>query len=319
MDSPFGTAFPRLAIRSGLVMAIGCGLALSAHAREPAPPTLLDTFLAVDARFLDASKVKAARLAFDAVAREASACATTRDSGSGMERARCVVDRLFTSGELATVAEPGDPESSTVTSVLVSHRGNCAALTALALAVADRVNVPMEAVVFPHHVVVRAPGDDGHVFELLSRGAVLTMPQMRKRLGTEGAQDTRVRPSAFPAFYLDNLAVRFAEAQSLMQADTMFLKAIEAGPRVARIRFNYGTFLLGENRLAAAEKQLRRAVHLDSRNAPAWANLGVAVARQGDTAEARRCFERALRIDPGNTIAAENLKVLARDGSPPRR
>lgn len=99
----------------------------------------------------------------------------------------------------------------------------------------------------------------------------------------------------------------------------MFEKAIEAGSRVARIRFNYGTFLLGVNRLEAAEDQLRRAVRLESRNAPAWANLGVALARLGEIADARDCFENALRHDPTNRIAAENLRALERGGAKSER
>ena len=177
----------------------------------------------------------------------------------------------------------------------------------------------MDAIVFPRHVVVRARGNDDQVFELLSRGATLTMAQLRRRLGAEGSHDTVVRPNAFPAYYIDNLAVRIAEAGNSDRAEAMFEKAIAAGPRVARVRFNYGTFLLGLNRLGPARDQLHRAVRMDSHNAPAWANLGVALARLGETDEARRCFERALRCDPGNRIAAENLKALNPGGRPPPR
>lgn len=300
-----------------LITAFCCALAHSVNARDSANPTLFDSFLAVDAGFLDAAQVAAARVAFETLVRRASPCDTGIESGQ--DRTGCVVDALFASGELETVAEPGDPESSTVTSALVSHRGNCAGLTALALAVAARVNVPMEAVVFPRHVVVRAPRNHDQVFELLTHGARIPMGQLRKQLGAEGAHDTRVRSKAFPAFYLDNFAVRFSDAGDGDRAEAMFEKAIEAAPRVSRIRFNYGTFLLGRNRVELAKGQLRRAVRLDSRNSPAWANLGVALARLGEASEARRCFERALRYDRSNSIATENLKILGLSGPPPRR
>jgi Tfp pilus assembly protein PilF len=141
--------------------------------------------------------------------------------------------------------------------------------------------------------------------------------QLRKQLGTEGAHDTRVRAKAFPAYYLDNLAVRLGDAGDGDRAQAMFEKAIKAAPRVSRIRFNYGTFLLGRDRVKPAERELRRAVRLDSRNSPAWANLGVALARLGEIADARDCFEHALRYDPANSIAAQNLRTLGGDGSPP--
>lgn len=298
-------------LRVGLVAALLCS-GRTAIARSQT--ALIDDFLAADARVLDTPRSDSAHNSFDALAREASACQAIETT----DKARCVVDSLFASDELVTVPEPGDPQSSTVTSALGSHRGNCAALTALALALAERVSVPMEAVVFPRHVVVRARGDENHVFELLARGGVLSVSQLRNRLGPDGKSYVAVRPRDFLPYYLDNLAVRLADAGDGDRAVAMFENAIAAGPRVSRIRFNYGTYLLEQGQLEAAEKQLRRAIRLESDSAAGWANLGVVVAKQGDTTEARRCFERALRHDRGNRIAAENLKALDADESPPR-
>jgi tetratricopeptide (TPR) repeat protein len=296
---------------------LGSGLAVSANAQAAERHTLFDRFHTIDISFVDAAQIATAREAFEAVVRRAASCGA-RDVPAA-DRASCLVGSVFASGQLTVVAEPGGPESSTVTSALVSHRGNCAALSALALAVAERVKIPLEAVVFPRHVVVRAPGEPDQAFELLQRGSQLTMAQVRKRLGPDGKHETRVRADDFPIYYLDNLAVRFAEAGDSDRAEGMFEKAIEAGPRIARIRFNYGTYLLGKERLGPAEKQLRRAVHLDSHNAPAWANLGVVIARRGVAADARRCFERALHEDPGNRTARENLKALGSVGPPSPR
>ncbi len=317
MRSPYFVGLANNALRLGLIGSLGGFLAPSAGARESAQPTLLDAFLSVDAGFVDAAQVDSARVAFDSLAHAASPCGSSVTPRQ--DRTRCVIDSVFDSDELVAVAEPSDPESSTVTSALVEHRGNCAALTALVLAVAERVGASMDAVVFPRHVVVRARGNDDQAFELLSHGSSSSMSQLRRRLGADGAHDTRVRPNAFLAYYVDNLAVRFAEAGAGDRAETMFEKAVKVGPRVARIRFNYGTFLMGANRLELAESQLRRAVQLESRNAPAWANLGVVLARLGETAEARRCFEHALRVDPRNRIAAENLKTLGGDGPASRQ
>jgi len=82
----------------------------------------------------------------------------------------------------------------------------------------------------------------------------------------------------------------------------MFERAIQAGPRVARIRSTTAPTCLG---LRAST--LRRS------------SLGVVFARVGDPAEARRCFDRALRYDPRNRVATDNLKALGRDGPPPPR
>src|SRR5262245_7068012 len=119
MRSPFG-------LRITLVVLIACALAQTVHTRESSP-ALFESFLAVDGQFLDASKIASARNAFETLAHGASRCGVA--STPSQDRARCVVDSIFASSELVTVAEPGNPGSSTVTSALVDHRGNCAALT----------------------------------------------------------------------------------------------------------------------------------------------------------------------------------------------
>lgn len=292
-------------------------LPFGAQADEPAHSTLLDAFLAVDTQFLEASHVGAARVGFERLVDEASPCAVGRQTSQ--DRARCVFDAIFAALRIDTIGEPSGPESSTVTSALTSRRGNCAALTAVALALAERAGVPMEAIVYPHHVVVRAHGNGDEVFEMLDRGAGLTVSQLRARLGADGALGIRVHPRSFPAFYLDNLAVRFAQAGDRKRAEGLFAQALEASPRAARIHFNYGTFLLETNRAKPAAEELRRAVRLERNDAQAWANLGVAHARLGETEKARRCFQRALRSDPANLVAAENLRSLDPGGSPPNR
>src|SRR5262245_25263988 len=92
--------------KRGLVgIVLGLSLALDTQARAPARPELFDAFLAVDARIVDSSHVENARAAFEALIRHASSCGT--DAIPRQERARCVVDALFSSGELQTIEDPG--------------------------------------------------------------------------------------------------------------------------------------------------------------------------------------------------------------------
>jgi tetratricopeptide (TPR) repeat protein len=182
--------------------------------------------------------------------------------------------------------------------------------------VADAVGIPLEAWVRADHVVVAAPRADGY-FELLQNGAFHPW-------GPSGHKGwTRVKPSDYLGYYLDNLAVRLADAHDLERADATFHRAIDATPKAARLRFNYGTFLLNQKRLPEAAEQLRRAVRRDGRNVDAWTNLGVVNAQGGDPVEARKCFNQALRIDPRNANARRNLDALAStaptsSASPPR-
>jgi Tfp pilus assembly protein PilF len=169
---------------------------------------------------------------------------------------------------------------------------------------ADAVGVQLEAWVRADHVVVAAPGADGY-FELLRNGAFHPW-------GPTGSKGwTRVKASDYPGYYLDNLAVRLAEAKEPGRAEAAFRRAIDEEPRAARLRFNFGTLLLNQGRTAEATEQLQRAVSLDGKNADAWTNLGVAHSNVGDLVNARRCFEKALRIDPKNANARRNLAAMA--------
>jgi Tfp pilus assembly protein PilF len=90
----------------------------------------------------------------------------------------------------------------------------------------------------------------------------------------------------------------------------MFRSAASVRPHLARLRFNFGTFLLDRGRYAEAIDQLKKAVHRDATNPDAWTNLGVAQVKAGDRAHARDSFERALRIDPAHAVARQNLTAI---------
>lgn len=63
-------------------------------------------------------------------------------------------------------------------------------------------------------------------------------------------------------------------------------------------------------RYDAAETQLREALRLDPRSAPAWYNLGVLVSARGDDASALACYESAVRCDSADADSRNNLGHL---------
>jgi hypothetical protein len=138
-----------------------------------------------------------------------------------VKTARCVVDKLFASGELETLAEPGSRILGDVRSCLPSWelRG----LSALALAVAERVKAPMGGRFprrrFEHLETTRAYSRCSVV--------VLLMPQPARRgRGSRHARGLK----AFPAYYLDNLRCGLQTPETAI-VRRRYREAIEA-PRV---------------------------------------------------------------------------------------
>jgi Flp pilus assembly protein TadD len=82
---------------------------------------------------------------------------------------------------------------------------------------------------------------------------------------------------------------------------------VEKRPGNPRARLNYGVVLTEAGRLPEAETQLREAVRLKDRSAPAHANLGSVLCSQGRVEEGVSHLERALAIEPGYAAAYSNL------------
>lgn len=72
-----------------------------------------------------------------------------------------------------------------------------------------------------------------------------------------------------------------------------------------------GSANLRLGRLGQAEDNLRKAIELDQRFAPAWNNLGVVLMEIGETGEAKRVFQTAYALDSGNSDEIRENLLLA--------
>lgn len=210
-------------------------------------------------------------------------------------------------GSLSIVNDSATVRESTMTGLLLDHRGSCAALVALALSWEPSA---WNAYVLRDHVLLRSTGNSPRLLELTDQAREISERELRNRFRSQVDFAVVVPAKRFPAYYLDNLAVRVAAEGRADEAERLFRHAIEIGPKEGRVRLNAGTFLLERGRLEEAEAQLRAAVRLSPNDADAWTNLGVALARCGKTGRAAASFERALRIDPAHRAARTNLKAL---------
>jgi protein O-mannosyl-transferase len=97
------------------------------------------------------------------------------------------------------------------------------------------------------------------------------------------------------------------------------VEAIDCYQRALRIRasalghYNFGTLLLRQSDLQAAESHFRAALALDPEFAQAWHNLGVVEGRQGRTLDAEKAYANALRLRPANADTHFSLGELLAD------
>jgi len=94
------------------------------------------------------------------------------------------------------------------------------------------------------------------------------------------------------------------------EIDPLYRRALEAQPRAAEIRVNYGRFLEAAGRAAEAAQQYARAAQDDPALAQAPYNLGTLLARAGRPDEAEAPLRAAIALDPGNADALLNLGAI---------
>jgi Tfp pilus assembly protein PilF len=107
----------------------------------------------------------------------------------------------------------------------------------------------------------------------------------------------------FLAYYAGRLAVAAS-------AEPLFQVAVRKAGRSGRLRYDYGAWLLRQNRLEEARKQLGHATRLDPDHFEAWIDRGTVQAKLGRLKPARRSFAQALRVDPRSTSAKEHLRTI---------
>jgi tetratricopeptide (TPR) repeat protein len=103
-------------------------------------------------------------------------------------------------------------------------------------------------------------------------------------------------------------------------AERHFLRAIELAPDLAESHFFYGRWLRQKNRLAAATKQLERAIEINADYMPARYLVMQAYTEQGDLQRLREVAEATLQRFPSDATAASYLAQAnaAAAAAPPR-
>jgi Tfp pilus assembly protein PilF len=90
----------------------------------------------------------------------------------------------------------------------------------------------------------------------------------------------------------------------------LYRRALQAQPRAADVRVNYGRFLETQGQLAAAAEEYARAARDNPWLPEAHYNLGTARLRLGRPAEGEAALTEAVRLQPDHADALTNLGVL---------
>ena len=168
----------------------------------------------------------------------------------------------------------------------------------------------LRAAVFRNHVMIVIPGQPNRFLEMLEGGRLAEMAEVDRHASFHSGGAHIVDLEGFRPYYLDNLAVRFAEAGDAERAQIAFAGALEVAPGLPRIRYNYGSFLLGRGKPHRAAEEISAAIATGWEQAPAYINLAVAFSELGKRQQAESALLRALELDPGNTLARANLEIL---------
>ena len=226
-----------------------------AHGGSPEPLVSdpIDVLLSIDEPLVEQAMVLAARAALDEIRPAIDAC---RDPGT-LNWERCLLSSILGNARLTAKPPADEPIANTAAVALVHKSGSCAAVVAVVLALTD-AHTPFQAVVLTDHVLLESTRHPGVYYEPLRSGARVdpTFTDL------DGSVLVRVGFREYLAYYLDNLAARFALANEAQTSDRLFKDALMLAPGAARVHYNYGLFKRWRGDLSGAGEHARRASEL---------------------------------------------------------
>jgi tetratricopeptide (TPR) repeat protein len=192
----------------------------------------------------------------------------------------------------AREVESGDVRFFRLPSVIAGRRGSCLGLSALYLALGERLGVGLDGVMVPGHFFVRARGATPRNVELLRRGEAMPDEWYRGKYGPwpAGADEylRPLTPAEMAAVHWFNAGNTLRQARDLRGAGIAYARAVAEFPTFAE----------------------------------AQASLGAVRQLEGALGDAEAAYEDAARARADLPGLAENVALLKREqqrGTPPRR
>ncbi len=203
--------------------------------------------------------------------------------------------------------DPGDPENFLLDRVLSGKRGNCLGLTAVYLAIADRLDLPFRAVYVPGHCFVRYEGNGARINVETGEKGIERKDEwyagaFRLKGGSPYLRSLGRKETI--GLYLKSLGTASSRKGREEEALLWYREASRFYPGLPDLPYNAGVSYQRLGRNVEAIERYRAALALYADMAPARGNLAAALCACGRIEEGIREFRRSLEIDP--TCAVSN-------------
>lgn len=217
---------------------------------------------------------------------------------------------LFGEERFVYDAEAGNPDNFLLDRVLARRKGNCLGISAVYLALAERLGIPLGGVHVPSHCFVRY--DDG-----VARINIEPAEQGGGRSDDRYAVEFRVgagRPylatlgkAEFLGLFLKSVGAAYSRRGMEDKALETYRAAAEHFPGLPDAHYNAGVSHQKLGRVDEAIGAYRRALALDPDLAPAHVNLGAALGQIGLYKEALEEARKAVALAPRSVASRGTL------------
>lgn len=211
---------------------------------------------------------------------------------------------LFEEMGFKPVDNAENPEDLFLHTVLNNKRGYCLSLSILYLAVAERLNLPINGVVVPGHFFVRYT-DRSKSFNIETTQKGANAPDKHYIKEFKVPQDGRrnlylrnlSRRETIGCFF-NNLANVYFDDGNIDNAYYYQQKAVDIAPLLAEARTNLGNIFLKKDMADMAVQQYVAAIEINPADAKTHHNLANAYAKKNMQDKAIEQYKTALRYDP---------------------
>ncbi|HBG77531.1 MAG TPA: hypothetical protein DDW84_01600 [Phycisphaerales bacterium] len=222
----------------------------------------------------------------------------------GQETTEIISKILFEEMGFRPVDNARNPEDLFLHTVLNNKRGYCLSLSILYLAVAERLNLPVNGVVVPGHFFVRySDGSKSFNIETTQKGANAPDKHYIKefKVPQDGRRNLYLRNLSRRetiGCFFNNLANVYFDDGNIDNAYYYQQKAVDIAPLLAEARTNLGNIFLKKNMADMAVQQYVAAIEINPADAKTHHNLANAYAKQNQQDKAIEQYKIALRYDP---------------------
>jgi tetratricopeptide (TPR) repeat protein len=197
--------------------------------------------------------------------------------------------------------------------LLDTKQGDAMSLSILYLLLAERLNLPVHAVVVPGHIFVRY--EDEHFrfnVETTRKGNTVSDEYYTTKFKVPEGDNIYMKnlnKSQALGCFLNNLGNSYSDVGDQESAMVVFEKAVEINPMLSESKANLGNIYLKKNLVNEAITQYLAALRINPHDAKTHNNLGNAYSQNDSLSYSIGEYLEAIRLDPGFVDAHKNLAI----------